>query len=74
MITISRTYTLKWRFKSAPHIQISEDRHVINTITGRIVNECVNGGSYGFWIGQRFVLKSKVNDSVEIIPQYNIPF
>lgn len=74
MITISKHYHLKWQLKETPHIQISEDRVVVNTRTGRILKECLNGGSYGFWVGKRFYLKSKINAHVEKIKQYNMPF
>lgn len=73
-ITISTTYTLKWKFKDHPKYAITSCKKVINTHRGTIVKKVVNGGSIGWWIAGSFIPKSKVNDFVEKINKQNIPF
>ncbi len=71
---ISITYTLKWQFKAHPHIQITECKKVINTLTGRIKKQVLNGGSIGYWIGKHFIVKKNLNSQIELIPKENCPF
>lgn len=69
------TYTLKWRFKNYPHIQITECKKVINTINGRVKKQVLNGGSVGYWIGKEFIVRKNLNSHIEIIPKEEIiPF
>jgi hypothetical protein len=74
MQTISISYTLKWRFKNYPYIQITECKKVINTLNGRIKKQVFNGGSIGYWIGKQFIVKKKLNSYIELIPKESCPF
>jgi hypothetical protein len=74
MYTLLKNYRMKWQIREANHIQIATDRTVINVKRGRVLKECINGGSYGYWIGKKFILTSKMNDHVEKIANFDIPF
>ena len=69
-ILLSNSYHLKWRFKESPHICISDDkkRTVINIKTGRILKQTVCSYSMGYWVGKKFIILSKINNAVELIP------
>lgn len=70
MDTISINYSLVWRFKNYPHIQIATDRKIYNTKTGRKLKITRNGGSIGVWVGKNiFITKSKINDHIEVLPK-----
>lgn len=68
MHTVSIKYDLKWQFKNATHYKMTPCRKIVNTRTGRILKCVLNGGSIGWWIGKDFIPKSKVNESIELIP------
>lgn len=70
---ISIKYDLKWQFKNATHYKMTPCRKIVNTRTGRILKCVLNGGSIGWWIGDKFVVKSKVNEFVELIPTQRPP-
>ena len=74
MYFITKGYVLKWQVKNANHIQVATDKTVINTRTNRVIKEKTNGGSYGYWIGKKFIITSKMNQHVEKIPFYEVPF
>jgi hypothetical protein len=74
MNTISVTYRLKWRFKQHHNIQVSECGKIFNTKTNRELKIKVNGYSIGFWLGKKFILKSKLNNYIELIPKIKTPF
>lgn len=76
-ITLSKRYNLKWRFKDSPHICISDDifRTIINTKTVRILKPTTCSCSCGYWINRKFITLSKINDAVELIPDFkDCPF
>jgi len=68
MHTVSIKYDLKYQFKKATYYKMTPCRKVVNTRTGRFLKCVLNGGSIGWWIGKDFIAKSKVNESVELIP------
>lgn len=71
MNTITVVYHLKYRFKDYHHIQVTKDGDIFNVKTGRRKKMCVNGSSVGMWItSKKFILKSKLNNYLEIIPKY----
>lgn len=74
MISLSTNYELKWGFKDYPNYQITSCRQVINIKRGKIVKCTLNGGSIGWWIEGRFIVKSKVNELVELIKKEQTPF
>lgn len=69
MNTISVSYDLKYRFKNHPHIQLKDKRNIFNVKTGRRIKLTTNGGSIGIWIGRDFIVKSELNNYVELIPK-----
>lgn len=72
--SISENYNLKWQFKFDDKYKVSVCRKIINTKSGCILKECVNGYSIGYWFGKKFIPKSKLNDYIELIPNYKLPF
>lgn len=71
MNTIQITYYLKYRFKDYNHIQVTKDGDIFNIKTGNRKKMCVNGSSVGIWITpKKFILKSKLNSYLELIPKY----
>jgi isocitrate dehydrogenase len=74
MITISKTYTIKWFFKAHPQYAITTCKKVINTHRGTIVKKTLNGGSIGWWIAGNFIAQSKVNSHVELLKIIECPF
>ena len=71
MNTITVVYHLKYRFKKYKHIQVTKDGDIFNVKTGRKKKICVNGSSVGIWITpKKFILKSKLNSFLELIPKY----
>lgn len=70
----NKTYVLKWQIVFDDKYKVSECKKVINMHTGRIIKETVVGYTVGFWIGRKFIAKKKLNDFVETIPTYLLPF
>ena len=71
MNSISVSYTLVFRFKDYPFIQVTKKGEIFNTKTGRRKKICYNGGSLGIWITpKKFITKSKLNNHIERIPKY----
>ena len=69
-----KCYSLKWQIVFNNDYKITECKKVINTRTGNIIKETVVGYTFGFWIGKRFIAKKRINDYVEIIPEYKLEF
>ena len=76
MNTISVSYTLVWQFKDYPHLQITRCRKVINTKTGRVLKQCINGGCVGYWVSSnKFFTKNNINAHIQKIKtDINCPF
>ena len=70
---ISIKYSLKWQFKELPFYQMTDNGILFNCRTGRIKKQCVNGGSYGFWIGRNFITSKELRKKLEKIPNINCP-
>ena len=71
MNTITVIYRLKYRFKKYHNIQVTKGGDIFNVKTGRKKKICVNGSSIGVWITpEKFVLKNKLNNYLELIPKY----
>lgn len=72
---ITKSYDLKYRFKSHPHIQVDQDKNIINTLTGRVKKIVLNGRSLGVWIDSKtFIVYKNLNSHLEKIPQEDCPF
>lgn len=65
---------LKWQIILNTDYKVSECKKVINTKTGNIIKETIVGYTRGFWIGKKFITKKRLNNFVEIIPKYRLPF
>jgi len=75
MNTISINYTLKYQFKTHPNIKVDSKGNIFNSKTGRKKKMCYNGGSIGVWLDAKtFVIKSKLNSQIELIPKIDCPF
>lgn len=75
IISVTTSYNLKWVFKEYPEYRITECRKVINLKTNRIIKESINGGyTNGYWIGKKFIPKSKINKLVIKQSDYYCPF
>lgn len=70
----TKCYSLKWQIVFNNNYKISECKKVINSHTCRVIKETVVGYTVGFWIGKRFIAKKRINDYVEIIPEYELEF
>ena len=69
-----KCYSLKWQIIFNTDYKVSECKKVINTKTGNIIKETIIGYTRGFWIGKKFIPKKRLNNFVEIIPKYKLPF
>ena len=74
----SINYSLKkrfmWQLKEANHILVAPDKTVLNSKTNRVIRETTCGGSYGYWIGKKFIITSKMNHHIEKIAIFELPF
>ena len=70
----TQNYVLKWQFVFDEKYKVSECRKIINTHTGAILKQSLNGYTVGYWFGKRFISKKKLNNYVQLIPTYNLPF
>lgn len=68
---ITITYRLKQRLKSHNHICKSVCNRYFNTQKSNEIFIKPNGGSMGIWLDRRtFLIESKINDNLELIPKY----
>ena len=70
----TKCYSLKWQLKLNNNYKRSECKTVIKTQTARVIKETVVGYTVGFWIGKKFIAKRRLNDYVEVIPEYKYQF
>lgn len=74
-ISISNSYHIKWQFKTANHICITNDKRILNTKTNQFLKRVVKGGySVGYNIVGVFIPLTKINDHVELIKYEYCPF
>ena len=71
---MSINYTLIWQFKNANHYKVTKCKKVFNTKTNRQLKQCYNGGSVGYWIDGKFIVKNNLNKNIEKIQISHIPF
>ncbi len=74
MNSISINYPLIWQFKDAKNYQVTKCRKVFNIKTGKLIKQCLNGGSIGYWINSKFIVKSKLIENIEVIEKTECPF
>jgi len=72
--TILVTYSLKCQIKGLPSYQFTQCGKLFNCKTGRIKKQCLNVGSYGYWIGRKFYTLRELRDNLEKITQETCPF
>ena len=60
-------YVYKWQFTFDNDYKVTEDKKIINTKTNRILKECLNNCSIGYWFGRKFIPKNQLNKLVEKI-------
>lgn len=74
-LSISNSYNIKWQFKKAEHICITDDKRILNTKTNQFLKKVVKGGySVGYNIDGVFIPLSKINQEVELIKTQYYPF
>jgi len=74
MNTITVRYALKWQVKGHANYRVTQCGKVFNTLTGRQIKKCLNGGSIGFWIASEWWPIAKVRNNIEKIPKEFCPF
>jgi hypothetical protein len=72
--TISINYRLKWRLRFDHRYQWSECGKLFNVCRGRLKKKVLNGGSIGYWIGNKFYTLDVLRKELEIIPNDKLPF
>ena len=61
--------------KDFPHIKVTENKTIVNTRTNRVKKITLNNYSIGLWLTpKKFVLESKLNNLIELIPKQQTPF
>lgn len=68
------SFLVKWQLKEYPQYKISSCKKIINCKTGKIIKCTKNGGSIGYYINSIFFKKSDINNHIELIPKYKLPF
>ena len=71
--TISTTYVLKWQLKNAEHYKFN-DSVCINTKTGKIIQQVINGRSKGYCINGKFKSINTLRKDLIQIPKEYCPF
>ena len=75
MNRVSISYSLKWQVKENTNYKVTICKKVVNTHRNKLVKCVLNGGSIGWWIGGKFIAKSKMNQHLELIPNLDkLPF
>jgi hypothetical protein len=71
---VSTTYVLKWQIKNAEHYKLTKDGICINTQTGKIIKQIINGRSKGYCIKGKFKSINTLRKELELIPKESCPF
>ncbi len=67
---ISVTYALKYRFKTAKHVQLTPDlKMCFNIKSGKNIITS-NNMRKGFWVGRKFYRLDKIKPFIELIPKF----
>ncbi len=75
MITISKTYILKYQVSFAKNYKVSECGKMFNEKRNKEIKKVLCGGSIGFCINGKFMSLTSLQNSLEFIPiENNLPF
>lgn len=74
MESITYTIELVYQIKDAPGYSFGKDKHLYNTKTGRKLNQCLNGGSIGYWLNGKFYTLKKLRSLLYKQPKKYSPF
>ncbi len=73
-LCIEQNLELKWQFTFDNRYKVSECKKIVNCQTNKIMKQCLNGYTVGYWFGKKFIAKNKLNNYIELIPNYLLPF
>lgn len=71
---VSTTYVLKWQLIFANHYKFTDNGICINTKSGKIIKQIINGRSKGFCIKGKFYSSNTLRKELELIPKESCPF
>ncbi len=74
MITISKSYDLKWQLKNFPHYKFSSCGKCFNTKRGKEVKRVLIGYTQGFCINGKFRSLKQLRNELVKIEIINCPF
>jgi hypothetical protein len=69
MITISKTYDLKYQLSFANNYKLSECGKMFNCQRGKEIKKTLCGGSIGYCIKGKFMSITSLQNSLELIPK-----
>jgi len=75
MITVSKTYNLKYQLSFATQYKLSECGKMFNAQRNKEIKKVLCGGSIGYCIKGKFMSVTLLQNSLEFIPEeINLPF
>lgn len=74
MQIVNIQYKVFWQFKDATNYKVTKCKKIINTKKGTVLNQCVRGGSVGYWINKNFIKRNDINNYLETIKTIQLPF
>jgi len=74
MITISKTYTIKYEVSFAPEYKFLSNNECYNSKTGRILRKVLNSGCIGYIIRGKFVSLTKLRSNLIKPKDTDCPF
>jgi hypothetical protein len=67
-------YDLKWRLKSTPNYQFTNEGICINILRGKIVKKTIVSSTIGYCINGKFRSCKSLRNELELIPIIECPF
>jgi len=67
-------YTVFWEFKNESHYKVTKCKKIINCLKGTIIKQTIRGGSCGYWISNKFIKRTQLNQHLQVIKKEHIPF
>jgi hypothetical protein len=73
-IEIVNSIRIKWYIEGFDNYAFGEDKKLYNIQRGKEINEKVNGGSMGWWLGRKFMIKSRLEPLIRKDKYFDVPF
>ena len=71
METVNVQYKVFWRFKEHPHLKVTKCKKIVNCKCRTVLKQHTRG----FFIGNRYIKRSNLNQYIEKIPKKEkLPF